>query len=291
VALAQNKKATKEKKEKIPPPEDIDLVTEDGVALRATFFPGTKGKDTVPVILLHMWKGERGEYKTLAPYLQSLGHAVLVPDLRGHGESTRVEGFNKPLDAAVMPTRMFHRMVEDDMETLKRFLMEKHNAGELNIEKLCVVGAELGASVALDWARLDWSWPPLATGKQGQDVRALVLISPQWSCHGLNLKKAMAHPRVTTDLSVFIVVGKETPKAVRDADRLYKMFKRHHPDPPPDKSTQLKDLFFGKLNTSLQGTKMLGVKSLRLEGFIAKFIDMRLVKQNIPWKAREEAFK
>ena len=32
-------------------------------------------------------------------------------------------------------------MVFEDMEAIKRFLMIKHNAGELNIDKLCVVGA------------------------------------------------------------------------------------------------------------------------------------------------------
>ena len=35
-----------------------ELITSDGVRLTATFFPGTEGKETVPVILLHMWKGK-----------------------------------------------------------------------------------------------------------------------------------------------------------------------------------------------------------------------------------------
>jgi len=297
-AKAQNAKAApkaqtekkEKKKEEIPPPEDLNLTTDDGVQLRATFYPGTKGKDTVPVILLHMWKGDRNDFKQLAPYLQSLGHAVLVPDLRGHGESTQVKGMNRPLEADSMPLRMVDRMVADDMETLKRFLMAKHNAGELNIEKLCLVGAELGASVALDYARLDWSWPPLATGKQGQDVRALVLISPQWSSHGLSLKAATAHPAVTSELSVYIVVGKKNSRLVRDAKRLHKIFERFHPEPPKEERAEKQDLFISELPTSLQGTKMLGVQSLQLERRIAQFIHLRLVNQTIPWKSREKEF-
>ena len=36
-----------------PPPEPVDLTTDDGLELNATFFPGTKGKDSIPVILIH----------------------------------------------------------------------------------------------------------------------------------------------------------------------------------------------------------------------------------------------
>ena len=36
--------------------------------------------------MLHGWKGNRTEYADLASFLQTQhGHAVLVPDLRGHG--------------------------------------------------------------------------------------------------------------------------------------------------------------------------------------------------------------
>ncbi len=63
-------------------------------------------------------------------------------------------------------------MIDQDLEACKSFLMDKNNAGELNINKLCVVGVEMGAVVAVDWAAWDWHWPRLATGKQGQDVKA-----------------------------------------------------------------------------------------------------------------------
>ena len=282
-----SKPAGEEQEEKIPPPEDVDLRSRDGVLLKATFYPGTKGKESVPVILLHMWKGSRSDYNELAPLLQSLGHAVLVLDLRAHGDSIRVEGSTRPLDARSLPPRGFSRMVEDDMETLKGFLMAKNNAGELNIEKLCVVGAEMGAAVALEWARLDWSWPPLATGKQGQDVKALVLLSPPWAFRGLNMRQAMSHRALRSQLSIFIVVGKGKSKSLQDARRLEKIFDRYHPEPPAGKEAQLADFFYNEIETSLQGTKLLGLRDRPLEGAIAKFITLRLVDQSFPWKDRK----
>ena len=78
-----------------------------------------------------------------------------------------------------------------DVEMCKAFLMEKNNNKELNIDKLCLVGAEMGAVVAVDWAARDWSWPILPGRKQGQDVKALVLLSPEWSFKGMTIGPAI----------------------------------------------------------------------------------------------------
>ena len=68
------------------------LQTSDGLELTLTYYRGTKGKQTIPVVLLHGWKQSRNDYKDLAPALQAQGYAVIVPDLRGHGESTHLKG-------------------------------------------------------------------------------------------------------------------------------------------------------------------------------------------------------
>jgi len=259
---------------RVPPAEEVNLWTDDGLQLKATFFPGTKGKESVPVILLHMWKGNRAEYRHLAPYLQSKGHAVLVPDLRGHGGSAGPKPERISLPVLV-------GMVTGDMETLKRFLMRKNNAAELNINKLCIVGAEMGAAVALDYARLDWSWPPLASGKQGQDVKAIVLISPQASFRGLNVKQALAHPAIRSLVSVMIMVGKRDARAVREAQRLHKMFARYRPDQSPSQ----KNLFYGEFDTNAKGTQMLGKTTI---AYIEAFIQRRAASQPYPWEDRKK---
>jgi len=211
----------------------------------------------------------------------------LTPDLRGHGDSTQVQGATRPLEADSMPTAAFLAMPHADMEACKKFLMDKNNEGELNIEKLCLVGAEMGAVVATEYARLDWSWPVLATGKQGQDVKALVLISPQWAFRGLQVRYALADPNVRSKLAFLIVVGEGATREAREASRLFATLKRYHPDADAEKTAD-RTLFHIPLETSLQGTKMLDVKGLLLNDIIAQFVQLRLVEQNFPWKKRDK---
>ena len=51
---------------KIAEPEDVTLQTGDGIELAATYYPGNKGKQTIPIVLLHGWKQKRTEFKELA---------------------------------------------------------------------------------------------------------------------------------------------------------------------------------------------------------------------------------
>jgi pimeloyl-ACP methyl ester carboxylesterase len=291
-AIAQPAPSAKaEEQQKLPAMVDVggaELQTRDGVLLRAAYYPSLKGKAAVPVILLHMWKGDRKEYLYLAPYLQKRGHAVLVPDLRGHGDSTkqRVGNLERTLDALRLSPADFAGMVQFDMEALKAYLVKKNNDGELNIEKLCVVGAEMGASVAIDWARLDWSWPALGGRRQGQDVKALVLITPQWGFPGLTIRAALSDPSVLRELSILIIAGSDDARAVSEATRMHTVLARYHPEPLQTEVLEKKDLFFVKPETKLQGTKMLDIRELNVETTIGDFIEYRLVKKSFPWQDR-----
>jgi len=276
-------------KKKIPAPEDVSVTTKDGVELQGTFYAGLKGKESVPVMLVHGYKGSRSDYKDLAPYLQSLGHAVLAIDLRGHGSSVRVKDAKLPLEAAKLKPNQFAAMIEMDLEKWKTFLTEKNNAGELNIDKLCVVGAEMGAIIALDWARLDWSWPVFATGKQGQDVKALVLLSPKRTMSGLNVNAAMRTQAVVKELSILLLYGKGESSASKDANLLHSQFERFHPEPADNDKEKKddKDLYYIGIDTKLQGTKLLGERSLMVDQAIGDFIQRRLVNKPFPWKERK----
>lgn len=308
--------ATGGKRSEPPKPEHVPLVTKDGVRLAATYYRGTKARETVPVVLLHMYKGSGKDYAELAPFLQRRGHAVLVPDLRGHGDSTETVGGQLAVRAANLSRADFIRMINYDMEEVKDFLRNENNEKRVNIEKLCLVGAEMGASVALHWTRIDWSRQPRGIYKLGQDVKALVLISPEWSTPGLPLKPVLAKSNarfpltdpllinamkkgaitfknpyemdMRREVSVLIIAGKGDSRAVRDARRLYKMLKRYHPDAPPKERAEKQDLYYGHLDTSLQGTKMLGVSGLNVEELIANFIQRRLVDKAFPWQRRRK---
>lgn len=280
---------------KLIPPEDLALTTKDGLTLKATYFASNVGKEAVPIILLHSAKGSRGDFAGMAGHLQKLGHAVLVPDLRGHGESTVLKNpvtqREIDLNASRFTRNDYARMVDPDMERLKDFLREKNNLGELNLEKLCVVGVELGATVALNWAALDWSWPVLATGKQGQDVKGIVLISPSWQLPGgFVFTDAMNSPAVQQQLSVMLIAGEQNSKSMADAKRLEQAFSRHHPAPPAGEEAAKQDLFFIPVKTSLAGGKMLGESSLNLNALVAQFVDLRLVKKTHAWTERKSVF-
>jgi len=272
-------------KKKLPARQEINLTTDDDMVVKATYWPSTEGKEAIPVILLHAFNGTRHDFSGLADYLQERGFAVIAPDLRGHGDSRRMRDSNQLLQAADLPPAAFASMVED-VEAVKRFLMARNNAGELNIDKLCIVGAEMGALVAANWAVTDWEWEPLAVGKQGQDVKAIVMLSPPEKFKSLQMAKPLSHPAVRSRLSFYIAVGKGKASALHDATKIHTSLKKHHPDPA---RTGDQDLYFDdRFNTQLQGTKLLGKEfsDYHLAANIVEFFQARAGKQPYVWKDR-----
>lgn len=295
LTTASEVRAQGAQKKKTPPPEDIELKDANGIPLtrdvliKATFYPGTKGKDSVPIILVHGYKGSRADFAPLAEFLQTQhGHAVLVPDLRGHGESTEVLLGNskKPLEYDRLNTDHWEAMVKFDLEACKKFLMAKNNAGELNIEKLCLVAADMGAVVAMNWAVWDWHWPVLATGKQGQDVKCLILLSPDWKVEkgALNMGTAVNEP-VQSQLATYIIYGNtKGGSSAADAKRVHRSLERFHTE--NDDSLLIYDL-----NTTLQGTKLLTVPELKMEEAIATIIEKRVASKTMQWRDRSGPLK
>lgn len=284
-AQPPEQKEDRQRPRRLPAPVEVgggDLLSKDGVQLTATYYPGTKGKDSVAMILLHDLKGNRRDLAELAEMLQAEGHAVLVPDLRGHGDSTTVTtpGGTTTISADDLSRRDFPRIVRDDLETCKSFLMKENNAGNLNIERLGILGLGMGATVATDWARLDWSWPVYPGLKQGQDVKALILISPEWSIPGVVLQAALAHPAVSRQLAVYIIVGRNNSRAFGDAQRIHNMLKRARGRGEPE------NLVFYGIPTSLQGRELLGAEGRVLERSIVRFVEDQLAKPAFTWQER-----
>ena len=154
-------------------------------------------------------------------------------------------------------------MATHDMDAVKKFLWERNNAGELNIEKLCIVGAEMGASVAVNFALADAVEQDRnrvfrPDYQVGRFVKAMVLLSPELSFRGLPIRAGAA--RIIPDVALLILVGKQDPKALAEANRIHSIFERYHPEPTGDNKTDKRTLFFGKFDTSLQGTKLLDPK-------------------------------
>ena len=158
----QVRRPRKRAKKRMPPPdpEEIDLATEDGLQMKATYFPGTKGEESIPVILLHGFKGNRKDFtheQELTAFLQEkLGCAVIVPDLRGHGDSTKIKvgKLITKIDAKKRQPQIA-AMVTEDLRAVKDYLWKKNNEKKLNLGKLTVIGVEEGAALALRYTAYD----------------------------------------------------------------------------------------------------------------------------------------
>jgi pimeloyl-ACP methyl ester carboxylesterase len=286
-----------DKEEPIPEAETVLLKTKDGLQLHATFYPArtmNKNGTEVPkkvraaVILLHGYKGERQDFDELALRLQATGHAVIAPDLRGHGESLEIalaDGGTEKIKADSIRATDLGDMVKFDLEAVKSYLLGKNNEGELNIDKLCVVGADMGAIVAVEWALLDWTgFQALTTGKQGQDVKALVLISPEANFKGVKITEAMNNASVRSQLAILLIAGRKGGKYADEVNKLYKHFSRYHlekSDPPVVRLL---------CEAKLQGGALLGEKSLGVEEAIVKFVNT-MAERPFPWAERRSAFE
>ena len=118
--------------------EDVLLHTKDGIKLGATYYASDRGKDAVPVVMLHNYKESRNVFDALARSLQGSrdAFAVLTVDIRGHGESvTAVDRFGNSLelDAADMRPVDFRNIVTQDMEAVRKFLVRKNETGSVSI--------------------------------------------------------------------------------------------------------------------------------------------------------------
>ena len=279
----------------IPAPESVTLdTTKDGVVVKGTYYGGTNKDETVPILMVHDFgKHNRGEFHRLALGLQkAAGHAVLSIDLRGHGESTlrkKLDGTEETLTSDKLRPADFTAMVAADLEVAKRFLMTKHHAKELNIDRLVVVGAgQMGSVVALNWTYQDWSWKQTPFLRQGQDVKALVLLSPVSAFKTLKTTPAFTHPYITSGLSVLLVAG----RGESEYKQLYNRFSgkgRYKPDEEkPEERAKRQDLYMYAIETDLRGAGLLSPE-LPVNNYILQFIRLRVVErgEDFPWKSRE----
>jgi pimeloyl-ACP methyl ester carboxylesterase len=278
----------------IPAPESVTLdTTKDGVVIKGTYYGGTNKEETVPVLMIHDFgKHNRGEFHRLALGLQkAAGHAVLTIDMRGHGEST----LRKKLDGdeTLVPDKLkpadFAAMIALDLEAAKRFLMAKQHAKELNIDRLVVIGAgQMGSVVALNWTHQDWSWKQTPFLRQGQDVKALVLLSPASGFKTLKTTPAFTLPYITSGLSVLLVASR-TESEYKQLHNRFNGKGRYKPDDEsPEERGKRQDLFMYPIDTELRGTALLSPE-LPVNNYILQFINLRVVQrgEDFPWKSRK----
>jgi hypothetical protein len=178
-------------------------------------------------------------------------------------------------------------MVGYDMEAVRTFLVGKNDKGEINLNELSIIGVGLGASIGTIWASHDWAVPPLTVGKQGQDVKALVLISPRWKNKGLLLQQAIRQPGVQREVALIMIYGRNDSKVRADVRRIKKQVEKYHPEPESD-NAKPNDLAGLGVPTSLQGGKLLQEAGLRekVGQRIADFLNLHVAEQDHEWLKR-----
>ena len=136
----------------------VTLTTDDGIGLVASYYPGRENA----VILLHMLNRDRSDWKEFASELNRRGYTVIAPDLRGHGDSD--------LNWMSFKDPDFQKMV-NDVAAAADYIYRKN---EVDIESVYVVGASIGANLAVMYGVTD------------QNVKKVVMLSPGSTYHGLN---------------------------------------------------------------------------------------------------------
>ena len=257
----------------------VNLETSDGVSLATWYYePAEDAKPLATVILVHDFEGSHKTVEPLALALREAGCTVAAPDLRGHGASKTQDGRDSGLDsrqlrksdleliAAGTGGRLREQSaVRGDLETVHAFLVSRGAAGGSAPAPLAVIGCGAGATLATVWTAADWAWPPLASGPQGQQVKALVLVSPIWAAKGLSLQPALGTDALRREVPVLVLAG----TGDRDAVRLFDQLKRQRPrawfDQRADAEfTKAKEvekpgdatLFLVQLDTTLAGEKL-----------------------------------
>ncbi|MCI0459859.1 MAG: alpha/beta hydrolase [Gemmataceae bacterium] len=166
-------------------PQPVEFVSADRVELKGHFYPGSKGRNSPTVMLLHALGEDckKAEWISLAKALNKAGYAVLRFDFRGHGDSTTVQpgkphpnpavaerGFWDEKDNAynikgykttggTRPTTIDHkyftpayyRVLANDLVAAKAFLDERNDQNECNSGHLIVLGAKEGATIGAIW--------------------------------------------------------------------------------------------------------------------------------------------
>ncbi len=285
------------------------IVTRDNKQLAITYYKSNGGKDAPVVVCLHERDGSRFVWQTkngLAESLQKAGMAVVTLDFREHGES-REGGGALPVNANADPKNKkkdskkpakpestlkpgdYQAMVAGDMEAVKKFLFDKHQAEELNMSRLGLVGAEMGASVAVNFALLDWLKEPfpdgvgLARTPRGQDVRAIAMISPQTNFPGLPITKPLGDLKSPAfNVAFFVGVSKGDSKDKGQAKKIFDQVHQGQAELPAEQ----RRVYLSEFPGGLHGTQLLGQPRINMEGLLVAFFSKHLKSVDIPWRDR-----
>lgn len=286
----------------LPNSENIVLSERTNVPIHITYArpSGEANKETPVVILLHGERGNRLVWQQgFAQELTKRGFAVVLVDLRKHGESTGSAAATLPArsvrtqgsDAAELGPNDYRMMVTQDLEAVKRFLLQEHQKEVLNMRKTAIVAADMSCPVAMNFARIDWFKKPYsdaptlqASTPRGQDIRALVLLSPETNLPGL-----LPAGRVAADLrnplfniAVLIVSSSQDRLDRGEAKKLYQQLTTI--------SENKERMVYYSVPGRFRGTALIQKQNLKVDAVVIGFLEKHLKSLSGPqdvWRNRK----
>ncbi len=296
VLPAQEEKAAEDLK-----PRAETFTTKDGISVAGTYWPSGLKQDASVIVLLHGANGTQLDWGGLSKKLQDEGFAVIAIDLRGHGQSkgatpageavetkaakTKPKGAKSSVDAGSLKAKDYTAMVRFDMEAVKAFIYSEHQQHKLNMNKMGIVGAGLGGTVALHFAAVDWLKAPHTDGPiggqtpRGQDVRALALLTPDPDITGLPLPDAIKTLRTPEfQVAMLFCVGQKNKTDMTQTKKLYDQAAT-----PKEKNGDR--MYFKDYNTPARGTALL--KNAQVEANISVFLKKHVQAVASEWRDRE----
>ncbi len=165
---------------------DIGMVTADGVHIQGTYYrPAAVAAPGI--VLLHMLGRKRGDWDAFARQLQDAGYGVIAIDLRGHGES---EG-----------KREWGKMTQD-AAIAADFIRSRE---EIDPDRIVMMGASIGANIAINYAAQD------------SKIVGAALLSPGLDYRGIKTEEAVKQYGARP---LFIAASSEDDYAAKSARKL-----------------------------------------------------------------------
>jgi len=212
--------------------------------------------------------------------LQKRGYAVITVDPRKHGES--IVNSDDRIQSNDYPA-----MALSDMMAVKGFIFAEHQAERLNMAKTGIVGSGTGAAVAAAFTEFDWSRPPyddaplpIERTPRGQDVKALILVSPESSAGRIKTSAALRPLRgPAINLALQVIVGADDNADRRQATSIFDAFA-----PPSKGNDENSRVTLFKPEIKDRGIAMFRQKLPYAYAF--KFLEDNLKSMDIPWQDR-----
>ncbi|VAX42098.1 hypothetical protein MNBD_PLANCTO02-1315 [hydrothermal vent metagenome] len=290
------------KKRLVKTVKEMSVTTDDGWQIAMTYYQSNVGKEAPVVILLHGKNGNRLIWNvSFAKELHRQGYAVVTVDLRKHGESTPRNGRksstrkngNSSNNFGKIKKSDYKKMVLFDLEAVKKFLRQEHEEQRLNLKKIGIVGADMSTVIALNFAARDWlkkpydDAPTLATRTpRGQDVRAIVLLSPLRSIPGLSSRKSVSLLRKPFfEIAFLTCVGEKDTESYKDALKIQKQLNYSS----KNKGRIYQKIYSGRKfrGTDLLGDKLAIDKKFKPQTLMLAFFNKHLKNLGPPWSSRK----